>query len=78
MPPHDGVGGWIPSPRKDNVASSTIARASSSVATTMKVDATFGRMWRTSTRGTDPPSARIALTKSRWRSVSTWDRSTRA
>jgi hypothetical protein len=78
MPPHDGVGGWIPSPRKDRVASSTIARASSSVATTIKVDVTFGRMWRMSTRGTDPPRARIALTKSRWRSDSTWDRSTRA
>jgi hypothetical protein len=43
MPPQEGVGGWIPSPRNDSVASSTMDRASSRVAMTTIEESTLGR-----------------------------------
>jgi hypothetical protein len=78
MPPQDGVGGWMPSPRNDSVASSTIDRASSSVATTTIDDITLGSTWRNTTRQTEPPRAWIASTNSRERRTSTWERRMRA
>src|SRR5207249_1438969 len=64
--------------RNDSVASSTMARASWSVAITTSVASTLGRMWRATMRGTAPPSAKMASTNSRERSTSTCERSTRA
>src|SRR5205807_2520858 len=60
IPPHDGVGGWMPRPRKESVASSTIARASSSVATTTSDESTLGRMWRAITRRPERRAERAA------------------
>src|SRR5215831_10856728 len=78
MPPHDGVGGWTPRPRNDSVASSTMARASSSVAMTTSEESTLGSTCRAMTRTTEPPRAWMASTNSRERSTSTCERSTRA
>src|SRR5215510_12716134 len=78
MPPHDGVGGWTPRPRNESVASSTMARASSSVAMTTSEESTLGSTCRAMTRTTEPPRAWMASTNSRERSTSTCERSTRA
>src|SRR6185369_2950660 len=76
--PHEGVGGWMPRPRNESVASRMIARASSSVATTTSDDSRLGTMWRRITRAAEPPRAWMASTNSRERSTITCERSTRA
>src|SRR5713226_11400 len=54
MPPQDGVGGWMPRPRKESVASSTMARANSRVAITTIEESTLGSTWRSTTRASEP------------------------
>ena len=49
--PSDGEVIGMPSPRNESVASSAIAWATCTVATTMSGGRQLGRMWRNSTRG---------------------------
>ena len=46
MRPHEGVGGWVPTPRKDSVASMRIALPSQIDAMIRMGAVTLGRMWR--------------------------------
>ena len=68
MFPHDGVGGWMPRPRKDRVDSAMIAAATPSVAATMIGASAFGRMCLRMIRMSLAPMARAASTNSRARS----------
>ena len=78
IPPQDGVGGWMPRPRNESVASSTMARASSRVAMTTMEESTLGSTWRSTTRASEPPRAWIDSTNSRERRTSTCERRMRA
>ncbi len=48
--PSDTSGGWMPKPRKLNPVSARIAMPTFSAVSMMRIDATFGRMWRTMIR----------------------------
>src|SRR5437879_10680324 len=56
MLPHDGVGGWTPTPRNDKLASSVIAFPRPSAAETITGVRALGRIWRASTRRRDKRS----------------------
>src|SRR5206468_829486 len=58
--PQLGVGGWVPSPRKESVASTMIEVAMPSVVVTMIGARQFGRTWRRRIHGSRTPSARHA------------------
>src|SRR5437016_7958609 len=62
MDPHDGVGGCVPSPRNDSVASAVIAPAMSSEACTTIGETLLGRMWRQIMRPSPTPIALAAST----------------
>jgi len=64
MLPHDGSGGWTPSPRNDSAASIMIAVDRLNVACTMIGASTLGRTARRMIRPSRAPSARYASTKS--------------
>src|SRR5439155_18660329 len=49
--PHDGVGGWVPTPRNESVASIRIALPSQIEAMTRIGAVTLGRMWVMMIRG---------------------------
>src|SRR5690606_21384495 len=76
--PQDGVGGCTPRPRNDSAASSRIAWAISSVATTIRLLTTFGMISRRMMRRVEQPIALAALTYSRSRTCSTEERMTTA
>src|SRR6059036_4375304 len=65
MLPHDGVGGWTPTPRNDKLASSVIAFPRPSAAETITGVSALGRIWRASTRRRDKPSASAPSTNGR-------------
>ena len=65
--PQLGSGGWTPSPRKESAASSRMACAISTVATTIRWLAVLGRISLNTMRGVEQPSAWAAATKSRLR-----------
>ena len=58
--PQLGVGGCVPSPRNDRVASTMIDVAMPSVVVTMIGARQFGRTWRSKIRGSRTPTARHA------------------
>ncbi len=60
--PQEGKGGCTPSPRNESAASSKIALAASTVATTTSCGNTFGRTSRRMIRGTLAPAASAAAT----------------
>ena len=62
MRPHDGSGGGTPRPRNDKAASSRIASAISSVATTARWLAMFGSISLMSRCDVEAPAHRAALT----------------
>src|SRR5262245_52149923 len=76
--PHSGSGGCAPSPRNESPASSRIAPARSSVASTSTGPATFGATSRNSVRRADEPSSRADSTYSDSPTESTSPRTTRA
>ena len=76
--PHDGVGGWMPSPRNETAVSVSIATATISVASTTMMPTRFGRMWRTMILKSETPVAFAACTYSWSRSERTCPRTSRA
>ena len=60
--PHDGVGGWVPTPRNDRVASIRIALPSQIDPITRIGAVTLGRMWLRMMRGWRQPMAWAAST----------------
>src|SRR5207302_6073301 len=60
--PHDGVGGWVPTPRNESVASIRIALPSQIEAMTRIGAVTLGRMWVMMIRGWRHPIACAAST----------------
>ena len=67
MSPQLGSGGCTPSPRKESAASRRMACAISTVATTIRWLAMFGRISVKTMRPVEQPSAWAAATKSRFR-----------
>ena len=65
MLPQDGIGGWMPRPRKDRIDSNRMMPPTDSVVATMIGETTLGRMWTNITRLFDAPSAWAARTNSR-------------
>src|SRR2546427_6615208 len=57
MIPQEGVGGWVPSPRKDSAASVRIANEIENDDCTSSGAMQFGRTWSTTTRRSVAPSA---------------------
>src|SRR3546814_13861726 len=57
MLPHDGSGGWMPSPRKLSTDSSRMMPPTDSVVATMIGETTLGRMCTSMMRGPLAPSA---------------------
>ena len=76
--PQVGVGGGMPAPRKDSVASAMITTPMLSVTSTMKVLSTLGRMWVSMMRSGEQPRTSASATKSRCLSASTSPRMMRA
>ena len=64
MLPQEGVGGWVPKPKKDRPASATMAPAMPNVAWTMTGPRTLGTRWRVMMRLASAPRARAAWTNS--------------
>src|SRR6185436_7106122 len=65
MEPHEGVGGWVPSPRKESAASRSMATAPVTATwTTIGVRA-FSRIVRNMRYAGPTPRARVATTNSR-------------
>ena len=62
MRPHEGVGGWVPTPRNESVASMRIALPSQIEAMTRIGAVTFGRIWLRMMRGWRQPMACAAST----------------
>ena len=62
MPPHSGVGGWAPSPRKLRAAASRMAEAMLRVVWTMRGPKQLGRMPIKMMRQSRAPTARAAMT----------------
>ena len=60
--PQLGVGACTPKPRKDSAASSKMALAISTVATTVNEDSTLGKISRMMIYGVEQPMARAAFT----------------
>ena len=60
--PHDGVGGCVPTPRNESVASMRIALPSQIEAMTRIGAVTLGRMWLRMIRGWRQPMACAAST----------------
>ena len=58
MRPQVGISGGKPRPRNDSVDSAMIAAATSIVPATITGPSAFGRMWRTTWRGTGAQRAR--------------------
>ena len=77
IPPHEGVGGGTPNPRKLNADSIRIASAMPNVAVTIKIGASAGNTCRIRMRKSDTPTLRAASTYSRSRSESTSARTSR-
>src|SRR5450759_1215663 len=77
MLPHDGVGGFTPTPRIASVPSATMAMAMPSSAMENNAGATFGRSSRIMTRPFLAPWARAARTNSRWDQLSALARAMR-
>src|SRR6266511_2037828 len=78
MLPHEGAGGWMPSPRNDSDASARIAKAKLSEAWTTIGVAAFGSTCRLTIHQFGAPSTRAASTYSRALIASTWPRIRRA
>src|SRR6266436_4400919 len=78
MRPQVGMSGGKPNPRNDSVDSAMIAAATSMVPATITGPRALGRMWRTTWRAVDAPSARAASTNSLSRSDKNWARTSRA
>src|SRR5262249_41249355 len=76
--PQSGDGGWIPSPRKDRVATVKIAYPRRTVNSTMTGCRTFGRISTNMMYGARSPRSFAAETYSRSRSESTAARTVRA
>src|SRR5712691_13473367 len=74
MLPHDGVGGDIPTPKKESADSSKISEPTSIAVRTKTSGNALGRMCRTIIRAFDAPDTRPAATNSRSRSDSVWPR----
>src|SRR5579883_2522035 len=60
MRPHDGVGGWVPRPRKLSAASVRIAVDSDTVVCTSSGAEMLGTTWRSMMAGVETPTARAA------------------
>src|SRR5205814_9744984 len=75
--PHDGVGGWVPTPREESVASIRIALPSQIEAMTRIGAVTLGRMWLMMMRGWRHPMACAASTYRFCLAVSTAPRTIR-
>ena len=76
--PHEGAGGWVPSPRNESAASSSMATAPvTAIWTTMGVSA-LSRIVRNMRYAGPTPSARVATTNSRSLSESVLARVRRA
>ena len=76
--PHEGVGGWVPSPRNESAASRSMATAPVTATwTTMGVRA-LSRIVRNMRYAGPTPSARVAMTNSRSLSESVLARVRRA
>src|SRR5699024_11165687 len=78
MRPQLGSGGWVPSPKKLRAASARMAKARLMETWAIIGPREFGRMCRKSTWRRLRPSAPAAVTYSRWRTLSTAPRATRA
>ena len=78
MSPQAGLGGGTPTPRKDSAASVTMTTPSISVARTIAVLSTLGRMCRRMIVRFEHPATMARRTKSRSLSESTSPRMTRA
>src|SRR4029077_20624838 len=76
--PHDGSGGGTPSPRNDSAASSRMASATSSVATTTRWLAMLGSTSPLTMRKREQPAHQAAATKSRLRTCMVVERATTA
>src|SRR5712691_3557670 len=74
MLPHDGVGGDIPTPKKESADSSKISEPTSIAVRTKTKGKAFGKICRTIIRAFDAPDTRPAATNSRSRSDSVWPR----
>ena len=72
------MSGGKPRPRKDRVLSAMMAAATSMVAATITGPRLLGRMWRTTWRVVEAPSARAASTNSFSRKLKNWARTRRA
>ena len=62
MIPHEGSGGWVPSPMNDSAASARMAKAREIEACTMIGVATLGSTWRRMIRPSLAPTDRAART----------------
>src|SRR5688500_15933696 len=76
--PHDGVGGMMPTPRNDRVASPRIALGTANAAVTMSGASAFGSRCFDMIRPELAPTERAASTNSRSLSASTCPRVSRA
>src|SRR5688572_9218514 len=76
--PQLGVGGWVPRPRKDRVASTMIEVAIPRVVVTMIGARQFGSTWRKRIQGSRTPRARDASMYSFSLMESTLPRTSRA
>ena len=71
MTPHDGVGGLMPMPKNDSVASASMAVGMLNATETMTGARMFGKRCRDMIRRAGAPIARAASTNSRSLSAST-------
>lgn len=76
--PHEGSGGWVPSPMNESAASARMAKARLTDVWTITGAATLGSTWRPMMRASPAPIERAARTYTSSRTLSALARVTRA